>query len=131
MQWAYDGSSLVFLRGLMPDNENVQLNLKDRVARIWAAAASRAADFEPRNRADAPPARTTPDQIDKAQKMVREGKRSDGLRRRFPSLVSDGRRRSIQLRGFAPRGCGRSRHRLRVERAGEPLRGRMAEESLR
>jgi hypothetical protein len=43
----------------MPDNETVAPHLKDRVARIWAAAAARVADFEPRNRATAPVARTT------------------------------------------------------------------------
>jgi hypothetical protein len=57
----------------MPDNETVAPHLKARVARIWAAAAARAPDSEPRNRADAPDARLTPDQNDKAQKMVREG----------------------------------------------------------
>jgi hypothetical protein len=41
----------------MPDNRNVEPHLKDRVARIWAAAAARVADFEPRIRADAPVAR--------------------------------------------------------------------------
>jgi hypothetical protein len=44
----------------MPDNENVAPHLKDRVARIWAAAAARVVDFEPRNRANPPVARTTP-----------------------------------------------------------------------
>jgi hypothetical protein len=44
----------------MPNNETVAPHLKDRVARIWAAAAARVADFEPRNRADAPVARTIP-----------------------------------------------------------------------
>jgi hypothetical protein len=58
----------------MPDNETVTPHLKDRIARIWAAAAARASDPEPRNRADAPDARPTPDQIDKEQKMVREGR---------------------------------------------------------
>jgi hypothetical protein len=30
----------------MPNNETVEPHLKDRIARIWAAAAARAADFE-------------------------------------------------------------------------------------
>jgi hypothetical protein len=37
----------------MPNNETVEQHLKDRIARIWAAAAARAADFEPRSRAPA------------------------------------------------------------------------------
>jgi hypothetical protein len=37
----------------MPDNETVATQFKDRVARIWAAAAARTADFEPRSRAPA------------------------------------------------------------------------------
>jgi hypothetical protein len=36
--------ALVFLGGAMPNNETVEPHLKDRVARIWAAAAARAAD---------------------------------------------------------------------------------------
>jgi hypothetical protein len=44
----------------MPDNENVAPHLKERVARIWAAAAARVADFKPRNRATEPVARTAP-----------------------------------------------------------------------
>jgi hypothetical protein len=44
----------------MPDKKNVAPHLKARVAQIWAAAAARVADFEPRNRADASVATTTP-----------------------------------------------------------------------
>jgi hypothetical protein len=55
----------------MPNNEIVEPHLRDRIGRIWAAAAARAADFELRNRAAAPGARMTPDQIDKAQGAIR------------------------------------------------------------
>jgi hypothetical protein len=50
----------------MPNNENVEQQLKDQVARIWAAAAARAADFNPR-RVDASSAGRTPDQVDKGE----------------------------------------------------------------
>jgi hypothetical protein len=56
----------------MPANENIESHLKHRVARIWAAAAARAAELEPCNRADLRAARKTSNQTD-AQK-VREGK---------------------------------------------------------
>jgi hypothetical protein len=49
----------------MPNNENVEQQLKDQVARIWAAAAARAADFEPRR--DASSTGRTPDQVDKGE----------------------------------------------------------------
>jgi hypothetical protein len=55
----------------MPNNENIEQQLKDQVARIWAAAAARAADFELRNQAAARAAGTTPDQIDQAQVAMR------------------------------------------------------------
>jgi hypothetical protein len=50
----------------MPNNENVEQQLKGQVARIWAAAAARAADFEPR-KVDAASAGRTPDQVDKGE----------------------------------------------------------------
>jgi hypothetical protein len=50
----------------MPNNENVERQLKDQVARIWAAAVARAADFEPR-RVNASSAGRTPDQVDKGE----------------------------------------------------------------
>jgi hypothetical protein len=46
----------------MPNNKNVEQQLQSRVARIWAAAAARAADVEPR-RVDASSAGRTPDQV--------------------------------------------------------------------
>jgi hypothetical protein len=50
----------------MPNNENVEQQLKDQVARIWAAAAARAADFDPR-RVDASSTGRTPDQVAKGE----------------------------------------------------------------
>jgi hypothetical protein len=86
----------------MPDNRNVEPHLKDRVARIWAAAAARVADFEPRIRADAPVARpmcgghtlprfdrSDPDALRMLLKMPAKG--STGPQQRDLYKATDGR----------------------------------------